>query len=116
MLYSNPEIPDCVEYPLEEVTERFFKTVSRGDEDVKFYTSTCAYMIALALYKEVDRLEIYGFEMAGGDEYVPQKEGAAWWLGVANGMGVEIHFSPKSQMLWGPLYGYQGRGSRNVVR
>ena len=116
MQHVYAEIPDSVEYPLAEVCERFFKRVLKGEEKIKYLTSTFAYMLALALFEGFERLEIFGFEMAGGDEYAPQKACAEFWLGMAMGMGVEIYLPPKSQLLWGPLYGYQGQGSSNTLR
>lgn len=113
MLYVYPKVPDSIEYPLQAVIDRFFSKARKGDEKIKYFTSTFAYMLALALYEGFERIEIFGFEMAGGDEYVPQKTCAEFWLGIALGMGIEIYLPDKSQLLWGPLYGYQGHGASN---
>lgn len=113
MLYSYPDVPNCSPYPLQEVVDRFFGNIRNGDEKIKYLTSSFAYMVALALFEDFDRIEVYGFEMSGGDEYIPQKACAEFWLGVATGMGKEIYVPPKSLLLWGPLYGYQGSGARN---
>lgn len=115
MLYSYSQVPDCQTYPLEDVSQRFFKNILKGEERIKYFTSSFSYMLSLALYEGFERVEIYGFEMAGGDEYVPQKACAEFWLGVATGMDIEIYLPPKSQLLWGALYGYQGHGASNVV-
>lgn len=107
MLYVYPEIPDSVEYPLTQLSAHFFPRIKRGNESLKYYTSTFAYMMALALFEKFQRIEIYGFEMAAGDEFAPQKACAEFWIGYALGVGVEIYLPPKSQLIWGPLYGFQ---------
>ena len=114
MQYKYDYIPDSMEYPLVEVVERFFGKIRKGDEKVKYFTSTFAYMLALALYEDFERIEIFGFEMSGNDEYAPQKAGSEFWIGMAMGLGKELHLPPKSQLIWGPLYGYQGSSAANV--
>src|SRR3990172_8275522 len=113
--YVYPNIPDSVEYPLAEVVDRFFPLVRKGDEKIKYLTSTFTYLLAMALLEGFERIEIYGFEMGGGDEYIPQKACAEFWIGMAIGRGVEIYLPPNNQLVWGPLYGYQGQGPANVV-
>lgn len=115
MQFVYPEIPDSIEYPLREINERFFGGIRKGNERIKYETSTFAFMIAMALYEGFERIEIFGFEMHGGDEYVPQRACAEFWIGMALGMGVEIYLPPTSQLVWGPIYGFQGSGSGNVI-
>jgi hypothetical protein len=115
MLYSYDKVPDCQEYPLDKMIAEFFGKVRKGDEKIKYFTSTFAFMAAMAISEGFERIEIYGFEMAGGDEYVPQKACAEFWIGLAIGRGIEIYLPDKSQLLWGPLYGYQGHGAANIV-
>ena len=110
MLNVDEEIPDSVEYPLARMNKRFFSKIRRGDEKVKYYTSTMPYMMALALDEGFERIEIYGMEMAGPDEYVAQRPCGEFWLGMAAGMGVEIYLPPDNQLIKGYLYGYKGQG------
>ena len=114
MLWTDARIPDSVEYPLDEVVGRFFKNLYKGEARVKYFTSTLSYMIALALLEGFERIELYGFEMAATDEFAPQKSCAEFWLGLAMGLGVEIYLPPSCELLWGPLYGYQGGGPANL--
>jgi len=115
MQFKHNDIPDSVEYPLYDIIAEFFKDVRKGDERVKYFTSTFAFMMALGIYRGFERFEVYGFEMAGGDEYVPQRACAEFWVGMALGRGVEIYLPNNSQLLFGPLYGYYGQGSSNLV-
>lgn len=108
MQYQYDDIPDSVEFPLYEINQHFFGKIKRGDDPVKYYSSGFCYMMAMALFQNFERIEIYGFEMMGQDEYAPQRPGAYLWLGIAMGMGVEIYLPPKNHLIWGALYGYKG--------
>ena len=108
MQFKYDDIPDSVEFPLHDICERFFGNVRKGDAKWKHFSSGFNYMIAMALYQNYERIEIYGFEMSGQDEYAPQRPGAYLWLGIAMGLGVEIYLPPNNQMLLGALYGYKG--------
>ena len=108
MLNVHEEAPDSVEYPLAQITDKFFKNVRKGDAKLKYFTSTMPYMSALALYEGFDRIEIYGMDMTGPDEYVRQKPCGEYWLGMIMGAGKELYLPPNNQLLTGGLYGYQG--------
>jgi len=108
MQHVYEEIPDSVEYPLGQMIDRFFGKVRKGDAKLKYFTSTMPFMSALALYEDFDRIEIYGMEMSGADEYVKQRPCGEFWLGMILGMGKELYLPEGCQMLAGKLYGYQG--------
>jgi len=113
MLHQYLEFPNSVEYPLNRVRERFFRgKIWKGDQEAQQLGSTFDYMMALALLEDrFDRIEIYGFDMAAESMklagYVYQKPGALFWLGVANGLDIEIYTPPDNQLFSAPLYGYQ---------
>jgi hypothetical protein len=102
--FVRPDIPFSIEYPLADMVERFFKNMRRGDSKIKYFTSTFAYMMALAISEGFERIEIYGFEMSDDTEYIKQKACAEFWLGKAG--DIEIYFPPDCQILNGELYGY----------
>lgn len=108
MQHVYEDVPDSVEYPLGQIIDRFFSKARKGDAKFKYFTSSMPYMVALALYEGVERIELYGMEMAGSDEFVAQKPCGEFWQGVILGKGVELYLPPNNQMLTGKLYGYQG--------
>jgi hypothetical protein len=63
-------------------------------------------MIAHAIRDDVDRLELYGVDMASGTEYAYQKAGTEYMIGLAIGRGMDVYIPPKSFILNAPLYGY----------
>lgn len=93
-----PDVPMAVEYPLEEIKARFPRV---------YFTSSASYALVLAIHKGYRHIQIYGIEMATSTEYWHQREGVAYWIGVADGMGIKVEFFSKS-MLQSPLYGYEG--------
>ncbi len=115
MQFKNDDIPDSAEYPLVDIQEKLLARLRRGKNTVRFFTSTFAYMLALAIHQGYQRIEIYGFEMGGLDEYGPQRECAGFWMGYALGRGIEVYLPPQCQLLMGPLYGYEGQGPRNIA-
>lgn len=121
MQYYNVDVPKSIAYPIHEVTELVFKNFWRGDMRVKYFTSTFAYEMGIAILegrekdkpdvKPFDRIEIYGFEMADEIEYVKQKACAEFWIGYAMGLGIEVYTPPGCQILYSALYGGNEQGA-----
>jgi hypothetical protein len=111
MQYWNEDVPNVVAYPLREVSEMAFKNIRRGDDKIKYFTSTFAYMMGIALLDGFERIELYGFEMSANDEYIEQKGCAEFWMGLAAGMGVEIYMPENCILLWSNLYGGDEQGA-----
>ena len=111
MQYYHELVPKSLGYPLYEVVDLVFPNFRRGDTKVKYFTSTFAYMMGIALLEKFERVEIYGFEMADEIEYVQQKACAEFWIGYAMGKGVEVYTPPNCQILYSQLYGGNEQGS-----
>lgn len=92
------DIPASVPFPLDEIQTKF---------GTDYFTSSFAYMIAMALYEGFTRIEIYGFEMKSESEYFHQRSNAEYWIGIARGMGVEIYLPPGANLLRGQKYAYE---------
>ena len=90
------DVPNSRRYPLEEVLK-----LGR-----KYITSSAAYSIAFGIIGGYQRIEIYGVEMETNTEYQHQRPGVAYWIGLAEGMGIEVDFH--GNLLDCPLYGYEG--------
>lgn len=102
-----PEIHNGVRYPLEAICDKFLSRFRRGGEPLRYFTSSMCYMIALAAFEGFERIEIYGFEMGSSTEYIYQKSGAEFWLGVA-GQYADVVLSSNSLLLKSKLYGFEG--------
>jgi hypothetical protein len=90
------DVPRAQRYPIEEVLK-----LGR-----KYLTSSAAYSIAFGIVQGYERIEIYGVEMETNTEYQHQRPGVAYWVGIAEGAGVQVDFH--GNLLDCPLYGYEG--------
>jgi hypothetical protein len=121
MQYYAEEVPNSVGYSLHEICELCFSHFWRGEKRVKYFTSSFAYMMGVAMLegyekdkpdvKPFERIEIYGFEMADDLEYVKQKSCAEFWIGFAMGRGVDIYTPENCQLLYSNLYGGNEQGA-----
>lgn len=91
------DIPSSVRYPIEEAYE-----LAHG-----YLTSSFSYMLALGILMGYPRIELYGFEMAVDSDYVYQKAGGEYLIGMAQGKGIEVVLPENCSMLRGNLYGYE---------
>lgn len=105
------DVPSSVKYPKEEIIRTLLPNIWRDVQgkvaQVKNFTSSTAYALALAIYMGYERIEIAGIEMTSDTEYVRQRPGVLFWIGVATGRGIDV-------VLHSPLlmndkdYGYTG--------
>jgi len=91
-------------YPFSDILESYGNNSKR----VRYFTSTAPYLIALAIERGYERIEMYGFEMSSQEEYAYQKPCLEFWLGIAIGKGIEVYVPEGCRLLGGEekLYGY----------
>jgi len=75
----NPRIPTSVEFPLEVLLNEFGRC----------FTSTAAYMIALAIHEGYDVIGLWGVDLRGS-EYRRYRPAIKYLLGVARQRGIEL--------------------------
>jgi len=101
-------VPQSIRYPKERVLSEFRR----------YITSQTGWMIALALTEGVTHLGFYGIHYAHEDERGWQLACAEYWIGLAEGRGVQIAIPPGSPLLRNPrLYGYESHDAdgKNVM-
>lgn len=91
------DVPSSVAYPLHDAIQAF----------TMYFTSTPAYMLALAILMGYKQIDIYGIEMSADSEYVYQKAAFEYLIGFARGRGIEVYIPPKCSLLRAALYGYE---------
>jgi hypothetical protein len=101
-IYTHEKIdwlPNSVEFPVDDMRDKF------GE----YYTSTVAFMLALAIHEEAEEIHVYGIDMVGDDEYGFQKSNTEFLLGYAKGKGIKVYIPPQSALLSSPgIYGLPG--------
>jgi hypothetical protein len=90
------DVPNSMRYPIEEVLKLGHR----------YLTSSAAYSIAFGIVQGYQKIEVYGVEMETNTEYEHQRPGVAYWIGLAEGAGVEVDYH--GNILDCPLYGYEG--------
>ena len=100
-------VPSSTKYPLREIQNGLINII-KGELPVrKLFSSSFTYGMALALHNGFERIELYGIEMLLEGEYAHQREMMSFWLGKADGMGVEVWMPEQCSLLVQPLYGYE---------
>lgn len=95
-----PEFPASVPYPLVDAL--------RLTNNRKRLRSSFDFMCALAILENVDRVEIYGFDMDYETEYRYQKPSALYWIGRMEGGGIDVDIDENSTLFPDTLiYGYE---------
>ena len=106
MVYD--DVPSSVMYPLRDIQNKLLGNLRRGEKKMeKLFSSSPCYQIAQALYEDFERIEIYGISLVHENEYAYQREVMAYWMGKADGMGVEVWTPETCALLVQPLYGYE---------
>lgn len=102
MIQHHPELPNSVAYPVDWVKE---KLGLAGDKDIPgsgidYFTSTIAFMYALAIAEGFERIGIYGIDLVIGREYHFEKACVEFYMGLAHGRGIHIDKPVNSALLW----------------
>lgn len=115
MLQRHDDIPGSVPYPLDDMAARFFPGQPRP-----YFTSSIAFMLALAIAERPSWIGLYGIDLASDTEYANQRAAAEYFIGVARGMGIEVVVAAGSALLKSPtIYGYDqvaGQSNRAMSR
>ena len=90
MQAQDMDIPRSFTYPLESV-----RTISGCD----YYTSSIAYMLALAIYEGAKTIGVWGVDMLRDEEYAFQRPCVEYWLGIAKGRGIVLSIPVQSSLL-----------------
>lgn len=99
-MYANPtgELPNALVYPKDAMVAEF---------GPYFFTSSFAWMIALAMAEGAKEIALFGVDMASRDEYILQRPGAYKFFEEAKRRGIRIGAPYESDILQPPpLYGF----------
>jgi hypothetical protein len=102
MQEMDKRVPDCKRYPLEAIL------MNVPGAHLRWFQSTPAYALALALFLGYKHIDLYGMDMSSNTEYGYQLPNFQFWVGVALGMGVVMNVLSNEQYFGGALYGYEG--------
>ncbi len=84
-----PAIPNSIAFPRAECAEI----------GADYFTSSIAFMIALAIRDGFTTIDLYGIDLVVGCEWDYQKPCAEFWMGLAHGKGIEVGTHANSALL-----------------
>ena len=99
---QRPEIPGAIAYPYAEVYE-FFK--GKIGADLKYFTNTISFEIALAIMEGAVEIGIYGVDMMTGgrgainNEYGYQRPSCEYWIAAAEFSGIKVTLPDSSDLM-----------------
>jgi len=102
MQLRDNRVPDSVTYPLRNIISDL------PAAQLRWFSSTPAYAMALAIHSGFDEISIYGVELSSNTEYHRQLPNWCYWLGVAMGAGITVNIESGQVHYKDSLYGYQG--------
>lgn len=91
--------PNVTAYPKDEILKRFPR---------KYFTNSLSWMIAYAIHEGAKTIGVWGVDMALDEEYGYQRPSCEYFIGIAEGMGIEVIIPEESELLrcnW--LYGFE---------
>lgn len=101
-----PTIPPSVLYPYADMLEKF---------GPYHFTSTIAWMLALAIEQGPKTIGMFGVDMAAQSEWAYQRPGCQHFLGMAAALGINIVLPPESDLMrHSTLYGIGEHNPRHV--
>jgi hypothetical protein len=96
---EDERFPTSEAYPLKDMLERF---------GPYFFTSSIAYMMAMAIAQSPKRIGIWGVDMSASDEYGYQRAGCHYFIQKAREAGIEVGTPMESELAEPlPLYGFK---------
>jgi hypothetical protein len=106
------DIPNSVRFPKDEIIQ-FFE--EKGYKGARYFTNSISWFIAMAIMEGFKSIHVYGVDMATDSEYGWQRPSCEYWIGVAEGMGIEIHIPSASDLLkCTQLYGFESNNKNRV--
>jgi len=102
MQEQHDDIPQSIQFPI-EILNKYRK----------YFTSSIAYMLALAYHsfvmtKNPKHVALFGVSMLGDEEYSIQRPCCEYWLGRMEGVGIDVEIAPGGAVLASSgLYAYE---------
>lgn len=64
-----------------------------------YFTSSIAWLIAIAIYEKYNEISLYGVDLIRSDEYAEQKPCIEYWIGYAEGKGIKVNIQDSSNLM-----------------
>jgi len=106
-ILEHPDVPKSITYPIEDIV-RMLGGIDPMNSDGRYFASSIAYMLALAILEEFEEIHLYGIDLLTDGEYAYQRPNAEYLIGLARGLGRRVHVPTASALLkFNHIYGYE---------
>ena len=96
---EDERLPNAILYPKDEMVAKYGRY---------FFTSSLAWMAALAIEMKPEKIGLWGVDMSAAEEYGYQRAGMHFFIREAERAGIKIYAPPQSDILQPiPLYGFK---------
>lgn len=97
MSAPTPDVKNCTVLPVHDLVTKY---------GPYFFTSSIAWMVAMAIEAGAEKIGLWGVDMAATTEYKEQRMGCQYMCMIAKSLGIEVGVPPESDLLRpAPLYG-----------
>jgi len=97
-MQSKEWVPNAIPLPMRELVKEF---------GPYFFTSSFAWMMALAMQQGAKEIALFGIDMASRDEYILQRPGAYYFFNEGKRRGIKMSAPYESDIMQPPsLYGF----------
>lgn len=90
MTELHPDIPKCVQFPYKMLLEK---------HGPYHFTSSVAWMLAMAIEQMPKAIGMFGIDMAAGSEWAYQRPACQHFIGLAKQLGIEVILPPESDLM-----------------
>lgn len=98
LVEASPQIPKGLVYPKDEMLKGY---------GPYFFTSSLAWMFALAIRQKPTEIGLWGVDMSATEEYGYQRAGCHYFMMLAQSQGIKITVPAQSDLMRPPApYGY----------
>jgi hypothetical protein len=99
LIQPDPRIPKGFAYPKDEMLAKYGPW---------FFTSSVAWMLALAIEQQPAEIGLWGIDMAANEEYAAQRPGCHFFIREALKLGIKVYVADQSDLCSPPaLYGFE---------
>lgn len=89
MAHPSTEVPNAQLFPAKELVDKYGR----------YFTNTVAWLIAYAIEQKPDVIGLWGINMAMDTEYSIQRPSVEYFLGIAEGKGIDVIIPETSELM-----------------
>lgn len=89
MAHQTPELPEAQKFPAMELVDKYGR----------YFTNTVAWLIAYAIEQNPSTIGLWGINMAMDTEYSIQRPSCEYFLGIAEGKGIDVIIPESSEIM-----------------